>query len=103
MADEQKSGASEVLEKGAAAANAVKGAVKTGKSVAKIAKGAAAGGPYGAIAGAIWENRKVIGKILIAATALLMIPVIFIMMLPSLIFGGLMVWMIFIPERCSER
>ena len=90
MADEQKSGASEVLEKSAAAANAVKGAVKTGKAVSNIAKGAAAGGPYGAIAGAIWENRKVIGKIIIAATALLMIPVVFVMMMPSLIFGGLM-------------
>ena len=49
MAEEQKSSASEVLEKGATVANAVKGAVKTGKSVTKIAKGAAAGGPYGAI------------------------------------------------------
>ena len=89
MDEEQKSGASELFEKGASAANAVKGAVKTGKSVSKIAKGAAAGGPYGAVAGAVWENRKVIGKILIAAIALLMIPVIYIMMLPSLIFGGL--------------
>lgn len=86
---EQKNGASELLEKSASAANAVRAAVKTGKSVSKIAKGAAAGGPYGAIAGAVWENRKIIGKILIAATALLMIPVIFVMMLPSLIFGGL--------------
>lgn len=89
MAENQKSGADELFEKSASAANAVKGAAKTGKAVSQIAKGAAAGGPYGAIAGAVWENRKVIGKIIIAVIALLMIPVIFVMMLPSLIFGGL--------------
>ena len=89
MTEDQKSGASEVLEKGASAASAVQGAVKTGKTVSKIAKGAAAGGPYGALAGAIWENRKIIGKIIAAIIALLMIPVIILMMLPSLIFGGL--------------
>ena len=37
MAEDQKSGASEVLEKGASAASAVQGAVKTGKAVSKIA------------------------------------------------------------------
>lgn len=89
MADEQKSGASEVLEKSASTAQAVRGAVKTGKAIAKIAKGAAAGGVYGAIASAVWENRKIITKILIAATVVLMLPIIYIMMLPSLIFGGL--------------
>ena len=89
MQDEQKSGASELLEKGASAASLIKGAVKTGKAVSSIAKGAAAGGPYGAIAGALWDNRKVIGKIIIGIIALLMIPVIFVMMLPGLIFGGL--------------
>lgn len=88
--EEQKNGASKFLEKSASAASVVRGAIKTGKSVSKIAKGAVAGGPYGAIAGAVWENRKVIGKIIIAAIALLMIPVIFVMMLPSLIFGGLL-------------
>lgn len=89
MQDEQKSSASELLEKGASAASLIKGAVKTGKAVSSIAKGAAAGGPYGAIAGALWDNRKVIGKIIIGIIALLMIPVIFVMMLPGLIFGGL--------------
>ena len=88
MAGDQKSGASEVLEKGASVANAVQSAVKAGKAVSKIAKGAAAGGPYGAIAGAIWENRKIIGKIIVTGIALLLIPVIILMMLPSLIFGG---------------
>mgnify|MGYP002568328015 CR=1 FL=1 len=67
----------------------VRGAVKTGKAIAGAAKGAAAGGPYGAVAGFVWENRKVIKKIAIAAIALLMLPILFICMLPSLIFGGL--------------
>lgn len=89
MQDEHKSGASELLEKGASAASLIKGAAKTGKAVSSIAKGAAAGGPYGAIAGAVWDNRKTIGKLLVGAIALLMIPVVLVMMLPGLIFGGL--------------
>ena len=88
MTEEQKENTSSFLENGAAAASVVNGAIKTGKAVAKIAKGAAAGGPYGAIASALWENRKVIANIVIAAIAFLMIPVVVVMMLPSLIFGG---------------
>lgn len=79
----------EPLQKSAQAANAIRGAVKTGKAIAGAAKGAAVGGPYGAAAGFIWSNRKLIGKIIIAATALLMIPIILLCMLPSVIFGGL--------------
>lgn len=88
MAENQKP-ASEPLQKGAQAASMVRGAVKTGKAIAGAAKGAAAGGPYGAVAGFVWENRKVIGKILIGVIAFMMIPIMFICMLPSLIFGGL--------------
>lgn len=86
---ENQNPASEPLQKSAQAANMVRGAVKTGKAIAGAAKGAAAGGPYGAVAGFVWGNRKVIGKIAIAAVALLMLPILFICMLPSLIFGGL--------------
>lgn len=82
---EHKSG----IQEAASVANTVRGAVKTGKAIAGAAKGAAAGGPYGAIAGFAWENRKLIGKIIAAALVLLMLPVLFIAMLPSLIFGGL--------------
>lgn len=88
MTEEQKENTSSFLENAAAAASVVNGAIKTGKAVAKIAKGAAAGGPYGAIASALWENRKVIANIVIAAIAFLMIPIVVVMMLPSLIFGG---------------
>lgn len=86
---EEKNPASETLHKGAQAASAVRRAVKTGKAIAGAAKGAATGGPYGAVAGFVWENRKVIGKIILAAIAVMMIPILFICMLPSLIFGGL--------------
>lgn len=81
--------ASEPLQKGAQAAQMVRGAVKTGKAIAGAAKGAAAGGPYGAAAGFVWENRKVIGKIIIAVIAFMMIPIMLLCMLPSIIFGGL--------------
>lgn len=89
MADNQQNPAVEPLQKGAQAANAVRGAVKTGKAIAGAAKGAAAGGPYGAILGFAWENRKLIGKIIIAVIAVLMIPILILCMLPSIIFGGL--------------
>ncbi|MGN0180007.1 MAG: C39 family peptidase [Monoglobaceae bacterium] len=88
MADNNRP-ASEPLQKTVQAANAIRGAVKTGKAIAGATKGAAVGGPYGAAAGFIWENRKAIGKIIIAVIAFLMIPIMLICMLPSLIFGGL--------------
>lgn len=78
----------EPLQKGAQAAQMVRGAVKTGKAIAAAAKGAAAGGPYGAAAGFVWANRRIIGKIIIAVVAFMMIPIMLLCMLPSLIFGG---------------
>jgi hypothetical protein len=89
MDGENRSGLSEVIEKGSNVAGAIKGAVKTGKAVSNMAKGAAAGGPYGAAAAALWENRKIVAKTVAAAAFLLCLPVLYIMMLPSLIFGGL--------------
>lgn len=76
------------LSGAASAAGTAKSAIKTGKAIAGAAKGAAAG-PYGMLAAGLWENRKVIGKVLAAIGALLLIPVLFILMLPSLIFGNL--------------
>ena len=89
MADDNKNSATEMLNKSANAASAIQGAVKTGKAVAGIAKGTAAGGPYGAAAAALWANRKLVGKIILAVLLILALPVLFILMLPSLIFGGL--------------
>ena len=87
MADERKNGLSEALEQGASTAYMIRSAVKAGKAVSGAAKGAAAG-PYGAVAGFLWENRQSVCKILASAIALLMLPVVFIMMLPGVIFGG---------------
>lgn len=89
MAEENKNGLSETLEKSANAASAIRGAIKTGKALSGAAKGAAAGGPYGAAAGALWDSRKFVGKVIIALIALLMLPAVFTAMLPSLIFGGI--------------
>lgn len=86
---EEKNGASEILSKGVNIANTIRSAVKTGKVIASIAKGAAAGGPYGAIAMGLWQNRKLVIKIILAASFIMILPILFILMLPSLIFGGL--------------
>ena len=89
MAEDERNGLSDAVETGASVAHTVRGAVKSGKAVAASARGAAVGGPYGAVAGALWSGRKHVGKILAALIALLMIPVLFLLMLPGLIFGGL--------------
>ena len=86
MAQQERSGLSEAAEISAHAAGAVRGAIKTGKAVSGAAKGAAAAGPYGAAAAALWTHRKAVVAII---AGLLAIPVLFIMLLPSLIFGGL--------------
>lgn len=41
------------------------------------------------LAAGLWENRKVVGKVLAVIAALLMLPVIFIVSLPALVFGNL--------------
>lgn len=88
MPEQNKNKDQSVLSRTASAAGAAKSAIKTGKAIAGAAKGAAAG-PYGILAAGLWENRKVVGKVLAAIGALLLIPVLFILMLPSLIFGNL--------------
>lgn len=75
------------LEKAARTAGAVKGAIKTGKAVADLSKGAAAG-PYGMAAAGLWESRHLLAKVIITLTALFLLPVMFLLMLPSLIFGN---------------
>ena len=89
MAEEQKNSSAETVDAAASAAHTVKGAIKAGKAISGAAKGAAAGGPYGAVAGAVWAGRKHIGKIIAVIAILLLLPVLFLLMLPGLIFGGL--------------
>ncbi len=88
MDREQKNGTNDAVETGTAAAHTLRGLIKSGKALSGAAKGAAAG-PYGAAAGALWAGRKTIGKLLAAASALLLLPVLFLLLLPGLIFGGL--------------
>ncbi len=78
MAEEQRT-------QGESAASSVKGAVKTGKAVAEIAKGAAAGGAHGAALAAVKHSKKWIGILAI----ILILPVLLIAMLPVVIFGPL--------------
>ena len=73
----------------ASTAHTAYGAVKTGKAIAAAAKSASTAGPHGAVAGALWGARHHIGKIIAVIAVLLLLPVLFILMLPSLIFGGL--------------
>ena len=88
MAEEQNNNQSNALESCANTAHGVKAAIKTGKAIANASKGAAVGGPYGAVAGAVWGARKHLGKIIIGIIALFLLPVLILMMLPGLIFGG---------------
>ena len=72
MAEERKDSFAETVDTAASAAHTVKGAIKAGKAISGAAKGAAAGGPYGAVAGAVWAGRKHIGKIIAVIVILLL-------------------------------
>jgi hypothetical protein len=61
--------------------------VRAGKLAAGVAKGSLAG-PLG-IAAALWENRRSAGMVLISAAILSVLPLLFLLLLPSLVFGGL--------------
>ena len=87
MEDERNSSI-DTLSTAASATNTLRGAVKTGKAVTKIAQGAATGGPHGAVAAGLWEGRKTVVKIIAIAAFILFLPILYILMLPSLIFGS---------------
>lgn len=87
MTGDQRNDSPDPLETGASAAHNLRGAIKAGKTVSGAAKGAAAG-PYGAAAGALWESRKTVGKLLAGMAVLLLLPVLFLLLLPGLVFGG---------------
>lgn len=79
MENNERTGLEEVAEQ-------VKGAVKTGKAIANIAKGAATGGLYGAAVEAAKSFKK---EIVVIACVLICLPVLFIVLLPQVIFDGL--------------
>ncbi len=63
---------------------AIRSAAKTGKVIANVAKGAATGGAHGAAFAAVGSSKKII----IAIVAVIMVPILFLAMLPSIIFGS---------------
>lgn len=66
-------------------------AVRVGRAAASISgavKGATAG-PFGAVIGAAIQNRETLKKAVAGIVSLLLIPVLFIVMLPGLVFGNL--------------
>lgn len=66
-------------------------AVRVGRAMASISgavKGATAG-PFGAVIGAAIQNRETLKKAVAGIVSLLLIPVLFIVMLPGLVFGNL--------------
>ena len=77
------------LDEAANTAHTAAGAIRTGKAVAAAARGTAVGGPYGAVAGAVWGSKKQIVMIALVIIVVLLLPVMFILMLPSLIFGAI--------------
>ena len=83
--EEKNDGASDIFEK---SLNAINSAINLGKAASGVAKGTAVGGPYGAIAVGLWQNRKTVGKIIAAVAVIFILPVLFILMLPSIIFGS---------------
>lgn len=60
--------------------------LRTGKLISSAGKGAAAG-PGGAILSSLWENRKTVSSVVLIITAFILLILIYIQMLPPLIFG----------------
>lgn len=89
MNDNERNSTNDALKKSAHTAQQIKGAIKTGKALLGATKGAAIGGPYGAAIAFAWQNRKLIAKIIAASCLVLAIPILFIIMLPGLIFGDI--------------
>lgn len=86
--DSRQTGLDEAVQVGSTAAKVVEGAANAGKITAAAANGAALGGPYGAAASVAVAAAKHGKKILLALLAILAIPLLFLVMLPTLIFGG---------------
>ena len=86
--ENRQTGLDEAVQVGSTAAKVVEGAAKAGKITAAAANGAALGGPYGAAASVAIAAARHGKKILLALLAILAIPLLFLVMLPTLIFGG---------------
>ena len=84
----ESSGVDEAMDVGTSTISHLK-ALKTASTITKAGFGAA-GGPFTAAIGIAIANRHGIAKIIIVIIAILLLPVLFILMLPGLIFGSLM-------------
>ena len=84
----ESSGFDEAMDVGTSTISHLK-ALKTASTITKAGFGAA-GGPFTAAIGIAIANRHGIAKIIIVIIAILLLPVLFIHMLPGLIFGSLM-------------
>ena len=84
----ESSGFNEAMDVGTSTISHLK-ALKTASTITKAGFGAA-GGPFTAAIGIAIANRHGIAKIIIVIIAILLLPVLFILMLPGLIFGSLM-------------
>ena len=89
MKDQNQTSFGEDLATGFSASHTLWGAVKTGKLFSQTAKGTAAGGPYGAALGTLWESRKHLGAAAAVLSFFLILPVLFLLLLPGLVFNGL--------------
>lgn len=84
----ESSGFDEAMDVGTSTISHLK-ALKTASTITKAGFGAA-GGPFTAAIGIAIANRHGIAKIIIVIIAILLLPVLFILLLPGLIFGSLM-------------
>lgn len=82
----ESSGFDEAMDVGTSTISHLK-ALKTASTITKAGFGAA-GGPFTAAIGIAIANRHGIAKIIIVIIAILLLPVLFILMLPGLIFGS---------------
>lgn len=88
MMDTERSGLDEAMDVGSSTISHLK-SLKTAATFSKAGYGAALGGPFSAAIGAVIANRNQFAKILLVILAILLLPVLFIVMLPGLIFGSL--------------
>lgn len=78
-------------DRAAEVAGAVRDIANAGKTIAQGTAESSVGGalgPYGFVAALAWENRGAIAKVIVGLVAILLLPVMLLMMLPSAIFGG---------------
>ena len=89
MAEEHKDSFAETVDTAASAAHTVKGAIKAWQGDFRSGQGRCRRRSLWSCGGAVWAGRKHIGKIVAVIVILLLLPVLFVLMLPGLIFGGL--------------